>query len=685
MTFAGTTQRLTIGLILLLVVGMLSVRAQAEDPPSIAPASGQLSPVTLTANAPTIALNGHLAQYLDDSKQRDIAAIRQLPATAFRPLPGSANVGYRDTVLWLRITLQRSADAPAIWWLVVGPAYLDRVSLFPALAGQEPVREIAPARNWSQRELPARHVIFALDLGSQPQQTFFLRVENATALQASPVLWQPQAYLPHSVRTALLHGGALMTALVIVLINLFYWFSLRQPIFLWYITFVGSTALTLMQIEGYLLLLLQPEAPFPDKILLALSQLAAALSFYGLFAAFVKPQRYWPGSCRLAGGLTGTVLVSVMLLLLLGQTGTAVQIEWGYVLCLFVVSMTGSCLMALRRDLRAIRYLLCFSVLILLIILHALRLFGLVDFPFDFSTLFVVACLIHWVLLQLVIVDDIKTLRRQHEAARDAALAKALAMEQELEQRVEQRTAELERVEQQLRRALEDEKETNVAHHQFLRLVSHEFMTPLSVMAGSAEMLSDRGDDPELRERVVRRIENATAKMNALVERALQIDRNEGAVWRANAQEVRLDNLIAQVVQSCQSVEPGPDRIAVACPALELRVDPELLAIALQNLLLNALKYSPPQAPVAIRVEQDSDGLRIHVRDQGDGIPPSRQQAIFGKYYRHHDGHPGLGLGLYLVDLIMRLHGGRVTLVSTPGTGSCFTLHLPLHSDLPRG
>ncbi|MDY0399075.1 MAG: histidine kinase dimerization/phospho-acceptor domain-containing protein, partial [Desulfuromonas thiophila] len=227
----------------------------------------------------------------------------------------------------------------------------------------------------------------------------------------------------------------------------------------------------------------------------------------------------------------------MVLLLLSGQPATAVPALWGYLLFLSIFDALLCVRLAADNDRRAINYLLCFSVLVVSAGLRVAFLFGWLPNDFNFSHVFVWACLIHWVLLQMVVIDQIRQIRREHERAREEALALSRAMKTELELRVEQRTealrqtsqqlqqqlqergrlmADLEQTRQALQQSLEYEKEINAGHHQFLRLVGHEFRTPLNVIAGSAELLSE-SDDASVRERALARLGSAIRRIRELV------------------------------------------------------------------------------------------------------------------------------------------------------------------------
>jgi signal transduction histidine kinase len=116
-------------------------------------------------------------------------------------------------------------------------------------------------------------------------------------------------------------------------------------------------------------------------------------------------------------------------------------------------------------------------------------------------------------------------------------------------------------------------------------------------------------------------------------------------------------------------------------PGDVLSGDRELMEYAIYNLLTNAIKYSPKNTDVEISVRRDGDKLRISVQDQGIGMDQKEVHAVFQKFYRtrraEESGETGTGIGLSIVQEIVRQHGGLIEVTSRPGAGSCFTLVLP--------
>ena len=121
---------------------------------------------------------------------------------------------------------------------------------------------------------------------------------------------------------------------------------------------------------------------------------------------------------------------------------------------------------------------------------------------------------------------------------------------------------------------------------------------------------------------------------------------------------------------------------ALASPTLPMTGDRNLLSQAMSNLLSNAIKYSPGNTPITVEARADGDDVVVTVADSGIGIPQGDIGRLFERYYRGRNvsGVVGTGVGLYLVKIVVDLHGGSVAVESREGEGSRFTLRLPGHA-----
>lgn len=221
------------------------------------------------------------------------------------------------------------------------------------------------------------------------------------------------------------------------------------------------------------------------------------------------------------------------------------------------------------------------------------------------------------------------------------------------------------------------------AKDEFVSSVSHELRTPLTTALGYLEILADRADLPaEAHDQVVVAERNAR-RLLALVTDVLHVAR-AGAGHLSLAR--RPDDLAAIVRDVVQTHRPMAERASVELsvetpPALMIEVDQQRMRQVLDNLVTNAIKYSPGGGRVLVTLDDTGDGAHIAVRDTGMGIPADELHLVFDPFYRGaqvvDDQISGTGLGLNIVASIVQAHGGEVAVESELGRGSTFRVTLP--------
>jgi signal transduction histidine kinase len=219
-------------------------------------------------------------------------------------------------------------------------------------------------------------------------------------------------------------------------------------------------------------------------------------------------------------------------------------------------------------------------------------------------------------------------------------------------------------------------------HADFVSAVSHEFRTPLTSIRQLSHMLqSGRVESDRRRGQYYDVLVRETERLHKLVERFLKFGRAEAGRYRLEAVDAR--ELVAAVAADFRQ-SSGNRAIELVTPEIPcpLRADREMLSLAVWNLLDNAVKYSPEDGSVRLELLVGEGRVRIAVHDQGIGIRTQDQRRIFEKFVRGSDsgtsGASGSGLGLALVDRVVRAHGGDVELESEVGRGSVFTIVLPM-------
>lgn len=239
------------------------------------------------------------------------------------------------------------------------------------------------------------------------------------------------------------------------------------------------------------------------------------------------------------------------------------------------------------------------------------------------------------------------------------------------------------RIEDSLKVSITREKELNELKSRFVSMASHEFRTPLASIMMSAEMLLNyrsRLSEDQFGETAGNIIEQ-TRHLTGVVTEIMDV---------ARAQEGRLEvqlkkgDLVATIKKIASRFNHSPHlkrKIEVITPneRLEMWYDEQAMIQILNNLLSNAVKYSAPNPEIQVRVARMTDGLRVTVSDNGIGIPEPDRRHLLNPFYRATNvgSIPGSGLGLSIVNELMRLHQGSIEFQNRPGGGTDFTFTLP--------
>jgi len=229
-------------------------------------------------------------------------------------------------------------------------------------------------------------------------------------------------------------------------------------------------------------------------------------------------------------------------------------------------------------------------------------------------------------------------------------------------------------------RAAQD-REARQEQSRLMAMLSHEIRTPLAIIDASAQslqLLLGR-DDPACNQRIAR-IRHGVSRLTTLGSQLLAKDRldDEGLKLRPAPIDARTlcRDLLVQV--------DTESRVQIHCDGeCTLDAGPALLEVALRNLLVNALRYSPEGSAVPFDIRSGADTMRFRIANTGPGIDPAVRSQLFTTYLRgqHKNPSSGAGLGLYLVKRVVELHGGHIHLSPETEPGVSFTVVLPRHQD----
>jgi len=217
----------------------------------------------------------------------------------------------------------------------------------------------------------------------------------------------------------------------------------------------------------------------------------------------------------------------------------------------------------------------------------------------------------------------------------------------------------------------------------FVANVSHELKTPLTVISGFAETLLDADISSEQRRQFVGTIQANVVRMQRIVDDLLDLARYESGGWAPNPVSVDLNAAAAEVLAVVQAEATRKKlelRASIADGAERATADPTALRQILQNLVENAVRYTP-NGNVTVFAERRVGGTLVGVRDSGVGIPREHLPRIFERFYRVDAGRSrevgGTGLGLAIVKHLAEAHGGSVRATSTVGSGTEIAVFFP--------
>ncbi|HZQ99168.1 MAG TPA: ATP-binding protein [Chloroflexota bacterium] len=222
------------------------------------------------------------------------------------------------------------------------------------------------------------------------------------------------------------------------------------------------------------------------------------------------------------------------------------------------------------------------------------------------------------------------------------------------------------------------------ARDEFLSVAAHELRTPIAALRGFAQ-LAVRQLDREAVDRdrlrvVAHQVDEQSRRLTTLSERLLDVARIEAGRLVLEPRETDLAGILRALVERLRGIYEAHELVLTTPETLTAVVDPLRLEQVIGNLVDNAAKFSPPGAPIEIELGADGGRARIAVRDHGLGIPAEQRDRVFGRFVQVHGErhYAGLGVGLFVSQQIVELHGGRIEVEAPQDGGTRMVVWVPL-------
>jgi two-component system, OmpR family, sensor histidine kinase SenX3 len=235
------------------------------------------------------------------------------------------------------------------------------------------------------------------------------------------------------------------------------------------------------------------------------------------------------------------------------------------------------------------------------------------------------------------------------------------------------------------------ERRVEAIRRDFVANVSHELKTPVGAINLLAEAVREAADDPEAVQRFAGRMQMESVRLSRLVQQIIELSRLQGDDPLGEPVPAKVDAIIDRAIDQ-SAINAQTTQVSVVHdgePGLEIFGNADQVALAVGNLVANAVAYSPDGSTVVVAAKANDMMVDIIVTDQGIGIPAGEIDRIFERFYRvdpaRHRSTGGTGLGLSIVKHVAASHGGEVRVWSVEGQGSSFTLTLPRRTSVDEG
>lgn len=220
---------------------------------------------------------------------------------------------------------------------------------------------------------------------------------------------------------------------------------------------------------------------------------------------------------------------------------------------------------------------------------------------------------------------------------------------------------------------------------ELISTVSHEIRSPLTSIKGFTKTLLNRFDrfDDDVKKEMLAAANTDADRVTRLLGELLDISRLETGRLKLRPKRFDLPELLSKIVETAGADDEAHEIVVEAPEDLQIFADPDKVEQVLTNLVENAVKYTD-DGTIRVWASEDGGWVTVSVTDEGDGIPEPQLKRLFRKFYRRERaGQPsGTGLGLYICRGLVEAHHGEIDVTSTEGTGTTFTVRLPLNADI---
>jgi signal transduction histidine kinase len=652
-----------------------------------------------------------------------------------RSFEATPNFGLTESTIWIRFTITNTTPSEKLY-LELAYSMLDTCILYSPEGSPLPMQHVFESERFDQRTIKHHNIVFFLYLKEGQTGTYYMKIRGNEQILAPLLVWSEEGFIKSSLLQEIITGIYIGVLLVMILYNLFLFFSIKEKSYLYYVGYILFIALTQTTLSGYTFKLLWRNCPAFNNLAIILFPAISGCFAIFFFKNFLHTASKTPWLDRVLSLVLFTYTGAVIFRLL-GMDMVSYRI---IDLSGFIAVVTGF-LIALKLTIAGYRpakfFLLSWSIFLVGLILFVLR--NLNVLPYNTFTNYTMQAgtAIEVIVLSLALADKINILKKEREASQAEALRitqeNAMIIKEQnvlLEQKVEERTEELQKTNLELNETLTQLKDAQTqlidsekmaSLGQLTAGIAHEINNPINFVSSNIKPL--RRDIADLLEIVdsyeglkeidslellKQKIEDSEAlkedldvdylkeEMNTLLKgmedgasRTVEIIRglknfsriDESDANFINVNEglestlVILNNQMSNRIKLVKDLGGLPN---INCYAGKLN---QVFMNVISNSIdaVNEVDRSLRQPTIWVTTRQLDEGhITVSIKDNGSGMSPEVKAKIYDPFFTTKEVGKGTGLGLSIVFKIIEAHKGNIKVITQEGEGTEFVITLPI-------
>jgi signal transduction histidine kinase len=621
-------------------------------------------------------VNGNLLFLRDGSGRLTIEDVRGREFETFEP-SSSPNFGFDRAPFWFRVTLKNTSRFHE-WLLEVAYAPLDEIDIYVGGDDGHLIHKTSGDQYpITQRDLRHRHPIFEIEMTPGSEKQVFIRVQSISSVQVPITVWHRTAFMKTSYNIQLLNGLFYGAMLVMILYQLFLYFSSRSRITLFYVLTLISMVNVVAFFQGYGFLYLYPARPALNDIVAIFTGPAFVVCSTVLTRAFLEVRRF---SKWLDIVLLSNMFIMIFVGLLTIVFFRRVSYEYhNYIIllhCMLALVAAAYCLYHKYKPARY--YLIAWFTPLVAAVVFTIRSVGLkAGYLASNYTGLKVGCVLQTLFISLALGDRLRTLEKENQRARELERIRELEEKERLENEVTLRTKEIRMQNIQL-------EEVNNVKDKLFSVVSHDIKGPLNSLHLALTLAKSGTLSSEEFQQLSGRLEMRLVQTTEFIDTLLQWAKLQ---MRGETFEPEEINLVGLVSETVHLLEPECQQKGISLKnniqgSLGAFADMNMIRSVLRNLVNNATKFTRRNGTITLNAYRVDNRIILSVADTGVGIPDGNRDRLFTPTSPTTQGtqqERGTGLGLLLCKQFVERNGGRIWFESELDKGTTFYFSLPLH------